>query len=93
MLEIKKFRRIPLIIEAIKYMGEWPQINADLKDWGLTDWHFGHWDMQHHAHCLVIHTLEGEMECEIGDYLIKGIANAFYPCKAHIFEASYESCE
>jgi hypothetical protein len=90
LIEIKKFRKKPLVIEAIKYMGDWPQAAHDLKAWGLTNWHYGHYDMYHKKHDLVIHTLEGEMECEIGDYLIKGIAGEFYPCKAEIFEASYD---
>ncbi len=38
-----------------------------------------HWaivyDMQQRLHCVVIKTLEGEMECEIGDWVIKGIKN------------------
>lgn len=30
------------------------------------------------------------MECKVGDYLIKGIQGEVYPCKADIFEGSYE---
>lgn len=37
-----------------------------------------------------IETLEGNMKLRSGDYLICGIQGEFYPCKADIFEASYE---
>ena len=39
--------------------------------------------------CAYIDTLEGIMTAEIGDYIIKGIKGEIYPCKADIFEASY----
>ena len=39
---------------------------------------------------IEIPTLEGVMEANIGDYIIKGIQGEFYPCKPDIFEASYE---
>ena len=39
---------------------------------------------------LTIHTLEGDMICNRGDYIIKGIKGEFYPCKPDIFEQSYE---
>jgi len=40
--------------------------------------------------CIDIQTLEGEMRADVGDYVIKGIKGEFYPCKADIFEASYD---
>ena len=36
-----------------------------------------------------IKTLEGEMSCEFGDYIIKGVKGEFYPCKKEIFEETY----
>jgi hypothetical protein len=42
---------------------------------------------------LTIPTLEGNMIANVGDYIIKGIKGEFYPCKADIFEASYEKVE
>ena len=40
-----------------------------------------------------IRTLEGDMKAEIGDWIIKGIAGEFYPCKPDIFVATYEPAE
>lgn len=39
---------------------------------------------------LLIHTLEGKMRADIGDWIIKGVANEFYPCKPDIFAATYD---
>lgn len=40
-----------------------------------------------------IQTLEGEMTANIGDWIIKGIAGEFYPCKHKIFEQTYTPVE
>ena len=39
---------------------------------------------------LVIYTLEGDHTALPGDWIIKGVANEFYPCKPNIFEQTYE---
>ena len=39
----------------------------------------------------IIHTREGDMTGEIGDWLITGIKGEKYPCKPDIFEATYEA--
>ena len=40
--------------------------------------------------CLYISTLEGEMQADVGDYIIKGVKGEFYPCKPDIFRMTYE---
>ena len=40
-----------------------------------------------------INTLEGRMTAQVGDWIIKGVAGEFYPCKPDIFEATYEAVE
>ena len=39
---------------------------------------------------VMVHTLEGIMWGQPGDWLITGIAGEQYPCKPDIFEATYE---
>lgn len=39
---------------------------------------------------IIIHTLEGDMRANPGDYIITGIRGEKYPCKKDIFEAYYE---
>jgi hypothetical protein len=38
----------------------------------------------------VIHTLEGDMTAQVGDYIITGVKGERYPCKPDIFRATYE---
>ena len=38
----------------------------------------------------IIHTLEGEMHANLGDWIIRGVQGEFYPCKPDIFAATYE---
>jgi hypothetical protein len=42
---------------------------------------------------LLIQTLEGVMEARPGDWIIKGVAGEFYPCKPEIFAQTYEPVE
>lgn len=39
---------------------------------------------------MLIQTLEGDMFCNEGDYIIKGVKGEFYPCKPDIFQLTYE---
>lgn len=39
---------------------------------------------------ILIETKEGTMAAKIGDYIIKGVAGEFYPCKPDIFMRTYE---
>lgn len=41
----------------------------------------------------VIHTLEGDMKADAGDYIITGVKGEQYPCKPDIFEQTYELVE
>lgn len=40
-----------------------------------------------------IETLEGVMEANPGDWIIRGVEGELYPCKAAIFEQAYEPAE
>ena len=40
---------------------------------------------------LAIETLEGTMIAEPGDWVIRGVAGEYYPCKPEIFAATYEA--
>lgn len=82
-----KFRKKPVVIEAIQWIGEEkdvPLIQA-LGSRGVA---------YHHASReLYIETLEGTMRANVGDWIIKGVKNEIYPCKPDIFEMTYEPVE
>ena len=77
---IKKFRKKPVTIEAIQWTG---------KNLSEID-NFVGGSIANKSTILIIHTLEGDMEASMGDYIIKGINGEFYPCKPDIFAKTYD---
>ena len=77
---IKKYRKKPVVIEAIQWAGN--NLSEIYNFIGRT--------VDNKETTLVIHTLEGDMEASIGDYIIKGVNGEFYPCKPDIFDKTYE---
>lgn len=80
-----KYRKKPVVIEAIRY---------DRTNWNeICEWmpvpKNGYGDPTDFS--IVIVTLEGEMKCQKGDWIIKGVKGEYYPCKDDIFRATYES--
>ncbi len=84
-----KFRKKPVVIEAFQYTGE----AGKLLDWATE------------AECaklmfkpaqspedrsVTVCTLEGNMQANYGDWIIRGVKGELYPCKPDIFEATYE---
>ncbi len=77
-----KYRKKPVVIEAVQWTGD------NLKE--VLD--FMKWRNANHdeANGLVIHTLEGNHQARVGDFIIKGVHGEFYPCKPDIFAKTYE---
>lgn len=42
---------------------------------------------------IFLDTLEGHMRLSINDYIVRGVDGELYPCKASIFEKTYERVE
>lgn len=80
---IKKYRKKPVIIEAVKYTDP-DSVKAIIQMAGSGK---GITNTETHLHIL---TLEGVMIANKGDYVIKGIAGEIYPCKPDIFKALYD---
>jgi hypothetical protein len=92
---VSKFRKKPVVIEAITF--------EELVQYGLehgANVHDGMpWSFDYNGHaithesddCYLIPTLEGTMRLERGDWLLTGVKGEIYPCKADIFEATYEA--
>lgn len=87
-MDLMKFRKKPVEIEAIKYQAEFG--NNRIMNWlsqngaNIKDWLF-------HDDEIIIPTLEGKMKVSPGDWIIKGVKGEFYPCKPDIFELTYEA--
>jgi hypothetical protein len=92
-----KYRKKPVVIEAIQFN------NLNRKEIetfvGKELLHQIESDTAYEAGAappmssLTIPTLEGDMKAITGDWVIKGIAGEFYPCKNEIFEKTYELAE
>lgn len=82
-----KFRKKPVVIEAIQYIYD-SDVDKMQDAWGASFQRH----MASYQECgfLRIETLEGIMKASPGDWIIKGIKGEFYPCKPNIFEATYE---
>lgn len=86
-----KYRKKPVVIEALQWDGtlagvrairEWaPELMVNSlvtdKDGNVAEWRIG--------------TLEGSHIVSKYDFVIKGIAGEFYPCKSDIFRATYDA--
>lgn len=77
-----KYRKKPVIIEAIQFTGH--------NDKECLNFCSSARDPIDTKPNLIIKTLEGDMLCSVGDYIIRGIKGEFYPCKPDIFEETYE---
>lgn len=83
-----KFRKKPVVIEAIQYK---PHENCAEVAAFLGQPHDQRaCDQAPLIANFVINTLEGEMQCSPGDWIIRGVKGEFYPCKPDIFDATYE---
>lgn len=85
---IRKFRKKPVVIEAMHFTTDNDDgtcINS-ITSWIACNGSPARNDKTN----IYIMTLEGEMCASCGDWIIKGVKGEFYPCKADIFEATYE---
>lgn len=87
-----KYRKKPVVIEAIQYNGEVilfnvPKWLSDAQRKGVI-----YFKDCKPEECY-IKTLEGDMHVSIGDYIIQGINGELYACKPDIFAKTYEAVE
>lgn len=80
-----KYRKKPVEIEALQWTGD----NRD-EIWKFCSMAYFNTDVATGDLSLMVQTLEGSMQASIGDYIIKGVKDEFYPCKPDIFELTYD---
>ena len=81
-----KFRKKPVVIEAVQYTGG---VGSEVVVASFVG-HNLRIRIENAEVVVVIPTLEGDMLASPGDWIIKGVAGEFYPCKPDIFKATYE---
>jgi len=73
-----KFRKKPVVIEAVQFDGQ-TLPEGVMREPGAVDGY--------------IDTLEWRTTVRPGEWVITGVKGERYPCKADIFEATYEPAE
>lgn len=98
----RRFRKKPVEIEARRIAGytELLPPGPGVPDGGeLWRWLAEHGQDLHVAQDEpgpaygLIPTLEGVMRADVGDWIIRGVAGEFYPCKPDIFDATYDPAD
>jgi hypothetical protein len=79
-----KYRKKPVVIEAIQYIYGVNGIACEIFCPIITYTETGG---------MLIPTLEGKHLVSPNDFIIKGVAGEYYPCKPDIFEQTYELVE
>ena len=83
------FRKKPVAIEARHFINDssgyslLPRTNDGQRDAGRE---LATWDRNQ----IIVPTLEGQHIASPNDWIIRGVAGEFYPCRADIFAATYE---
>lgn len=90
-----KYRKKPIVVEAIQWTGSNLEEIRNFVGSDLIENYIEHFDIERTLikqtlAGIAINTLEGTMMVNYGDYIIKGVNNEFYPCKPDIFEQTYE---
>jgi hypothetical protein len=95
-IPVGKFRKKPVVIEAVQFIDEPTEVEGEEPYWyseartiegdevGSVNYEDG---------VLLIHTLEGVMRANVGDWVIRGVKGELYPCKPDIFAATYEAVD
>ena len=82
----KKYRKKAVLIEAFQYgvdcRPDWFTVKVNSNS--IITFEDGE-----DTYCQ-IHTLEGVMTGNYGDFIIKGVKGEIYPCKEDIFRATYD---
>ena len=88
----KKYRKKPVVIEALQWTGENVDEMEKFLGCRLADEVDGVGYLIEYKQQLelMIRTLEGHHRANLGDFIIKGVKGESYPCKPDIFRATYE---
>lgn len=78
------YRKKPVVIQAFLWSGRWKDYDQLLEFMPSGDWRLSSNGR------VIIETLEGSMTADAGDYIIRGVKGEFYPCKADVFNLTYD---
>lgn len=82
-----QYRKKPVVIEAVEWKGNNFQDIEQLLETANGKRSISY---SNQVDYLEIHTLEGTMKANKGDFVILGVSGELYPCKPDIFEKTYD---
>lgn len=98
-----KYRRKPIVIDAIQWTGE---NDEEIKKFAGIKAKFSYLvctnnmyqlmlekPKEKHTTSLMIVIQDGFKEADIGDFIIRGVHGEIYPCKPDIFKQNYDKFE
>lgn len=88
-----KYRKLPVEVEAIKYLGHGNVEGHDVPDWMWDAFENKTLMPTNGDDPLYVETLKGNRILSPGDYLVRGVKDELYPVKPDIFEQTYERVE
>lgn len=87
-----QYRKLPVVIDAVEWNGtNQEEISAFAADAACFS------DVIHSDGVRVVDaqleilTSEGMLNATIGDWIIRGVAGEFYPCKPEVFRVTYSA--
>ncbi len=88
-----KVRKKPVVVDAYKMQNEFFQLDAPawVNEACNKDLIFGYASDFNKG--VRVETLEGEMFCPFGHYLIRGVEGEIYACDPNIFHKTYDIAE
>ena len=81
-----RYRKKPIVIDAIQFKSE----NNKGNHQEIADFVGQQLKIINMGDTIIIPTLEGNMQCSLNDYVIRGIKGEYYPIKEDIFIETYE---
>lgn len=90
---IQKFRKKPVVIEAVQVPVDPNYIGGHGAVWGFFYYHQFKDFAVTADRGYDIQTMEGMIHASPGDWIIRGVKGEMYPCKPDIFGATYEKVD
>lgn len=85
--KIMRYKKKPVEVEAMRFFSD---SKREAYQWAIGINKNINLEFLGGKTAVIIPTLEGDMICQDGDYIIKGVQGELYPCKPDIFEKTYE---
>lgn len=89
---MKTYRKKPVIVKAVQFL-DTPESIREVVNFISKSGRAVTVSYKKETPRVKVKTLEGNMWANVGDYVIRGVAGEFYPCKQEIFEQTYELVE